>query len=65
MPEPETIEEVIERINSANDNYHEAINEVMQAEFIPVEVKTAVGARANELFRYMSGITDILNGLIE
>ena len=45
-----------EKLNNANDDYHEAIDEILSDEDVSVELKVRIGRFADEAFRTMARI---------
>jgi len=43
-----------QKLVDANDNYHEAFNEVLLDEVLPTEVKAKFGAFHNNIFQLMT-----------
>ena len=58
MPEEQTPQE---KLDKANDDYHEAFDELMQDESISSETKAQVGNTVRTIFVKMTEVRTILN----
>lgn len=58
MPKP--IDQIIKNLNKANDDYHKAIEDLLEREDLNVEQRTMVGSKAHVIFRKMADLSTIL-----
>lgn len=58
MPEELTPEE---KLQKANDDYHEAANDAMMSEEYDIETKARLGALLTNIFSTMDKVNDVLN----
>lgn len=60
MPEP-TLQELRDKLKQVNDDYHDAIGEILVSEHIKVEHKALVGSRADKIFGLMNELNSLLD----
>ena len=49
-----------EKLNRANDDYHEAIEEILLDENFPLKLKTKLGCEAETIFAKMAQVRDLI-----
>ena len=55
MPEP-TLQELRDKLHQVNDDYHEAIDDLLTSDALYVEHKVTIAAKAVTIFRLMEEI---------
>jgi len=58
MPKP--IDQIIKDLKKANDDYHDAVEDLLECEDFNVEQRSVIGSKAHIIFRKMADLSRIL-----
>ena len=56
---------LFEKLNKANDEYHEAVNNILEDKSLPIDVKAPFASQANTVFQVMASAKKVLQDYYE
>jgi len=59
MSEPTPLE-ILDKLNSSNDDYHKAVDLFMRSKEIPIGTKVEIATRAADVFKSMVDLRNII-----